>query len=451
MIKSLLPPAFQRLAFVCIVLIGGSGCGGGSVDVAPDGIIAEPDDEIAFLFEQTEVPTFNFVLEPDDLTFLNSDPAAEQYVEGAVEFDGIRYEQVGIRYKGSIGAFLGCVAGGTLFEPSGEKTCLKLSMKARFDFIDPDKRFFGVKRLQFHSMNNDPSMLKERLAYSMFRESGVAAPRAAHAKLNINGEFAGVFALIEQIDGRFARSRFEEGGKGNLYKETWPGVADEAALLASLKTNRDEDPSVNKMLDFGVALLDGLEGPIQAIETRLDLDYMMRYLAVDRTIANDDGALHFYCPPGFDGCFNHNFYWYEEVETERQWLIPWDTDFSFIINGPVALPVEWNDVDAVCEPITVGFLPSLPTACDPLLHGLATYTDEYRAALRAFLDGPFAEDKIIAKLDDWETQLAGPVTDANQIDSGHASAQRWSTGVEALRSSIDSLRSQAESVASGSQ
>ena len=31
-----------------------------------------------------------------------------------------------------------------------------------------------------------------------------------------------LFALVEEVDGRFARSRFSESGKGNVYKEVWP-------------------------------------------------------------------------------------------------------------------------------------------------------------------------------------------------------------------------------------
>jgi hypothetical protein len=47
---------------------------------------------------------------------------------------------------------------------------------------------------------------------------GIPAPRATHAKLLINGEYVGVFALIENIDVRFTRHNYDSG-EGNLYKE----------------------------------------------------------------------------------------------------------------------------------------------------------------------------------------------------------------------------------------
>ena len=56
-------------------------------------------------------------------------------------------------------------------------------------------------------MNLDTSLMRDRLGYLLFAEAGVAAPRSTHARVVINGEFVGLFALVEQIDGRFTRDR----------------------------------------------------------------------------------------------------------------------------------------------------------------------------------------------------------------------------------------------------
>ena len=42
--------------------------------------------------------------------------------------------------------------------------------------------------------------------------------RSVHARLVVNAKFYGLYALIEQIDGRFARYHFENGK--NLYKDS---------------------------------------------------------------------------------------------------------------------------------------------------------------------------------------------------------------------------------------
>jgi hypothetical protein len=58
------------------------------------------------------------------------------------------------------------------------------------------------------------------------------APRVVHVLLKINGKYAGLFAHVEQIDGRFTRNHFRDGS-GNLYKEVWPIDADGIAMEES--------------------------------------------------------------------------------------------------------------------------------------------------------------------------------------------------------------------------
>ena len=208
-------------------------------------IIAEPVDDASYLFAPDEIRTYELLLSKADLSFLNSAPAAEEYVEGKLVFEGKTISPVGIRYKGSIGAFGMCTGFG--WGPNGgRKTCPKLSMKVKINWEGSDARFYGLKKLQFHSMNTDDSLMREQLGYYAFRAMGVASPRTAHVRLLINGKFEGVFLLVEQIDGCFTRSRFSEGGKGNLYKEIWPVTTRERPYIISLRTNEDENPSVDR-------------------------------------------------------------------------------------------------------------------------------------------------------------------------------------------------------------
>ena len=98
-------------------------------------------------------------------------------------------------------------------------------------------------------MAADPSKLRERLGYSLFREMDIVAPRAVHARVYINGEYHGLFAAVEQVDGRFTANRFPNDGDGNLYKQLWP-TAQVTATAAedALKTN--DDPDTMNVSDF---------------------------------------------------------------------------------------------------------------------------------------------------------------------------------------------------------
>ena len=162
-----------------------------------------------YIFDQDKFHTFELNLPSASLAELDADPAAEEYVEGSLSFEGETLGKVGIRYKGSIGAFVNCLSGSNVFNPSGSKTCTKLSMKVKVNWENSDDTFFGLKKLQFHSQNNDQSQMRERLGYWLYREMGVAAPRSIHSRLVVNGQFMGVFALTEQIDGRFTRFNYD--------------------------------------------------------------------------------------------------------------------------------------------------------------------------------------------------------------------------------------------------
>jgi MYXO-CTERM domain-containing protein len=434
---------------------------------APERSVGEPDDEVAFLYDQAQLRTFELRLEEDDLAFLDANPAAEEYVPGTLIFDGTEYGPVGVRYKGSVGAFMGCTAGGNPFDPSGPKICPKINFKVSFNEYDPDGRFFGVKKLLFHAMNQDDSMMRERLGYWLFREMDVPAPRAVHVRVLVNGEYAGVFVNVEYIDGRFTRSHFDDG-EGNLFKEVWPTASDlqpevtEPWLLEHLRTNEDEDPSMEHMLAFSEAASheDGNERAA-AIQASMSVEHTMRFIAVDRTIRADDGPFHFYCPNfgEMDGsiCMNHNYYLYEEANADRLYLIPWDLDNAFVVvreNGMnpdtfTTVLDEWDDHDVQCEAIPgmITELPLLqmPPSCDPLIAGLGClFHKEYEAAVEELLDGPFHADTVEQRLAEWEAQIADAVDEAYVTDPEQLDPGRWQAGLADLQERNGILREQAE-------
>ena len=88
----------------------------------------QPSDSI---FNQDKLPILEINLPDGALAYINSDPAAEEYVEGSLTYNGETISPIGIRYKGSIGAFVGGVSGSDWTNPSGHKIATKLSMKFR--------------------------------------------------------------------------------------------------------------------------------------------------------------------------------------------------------------------------------------------------------------------------------------------------------------------------------
>jgi CotH kinase protein len=394
--------------------------------VVPEAVTAEPQDDARYVFDQSVLRTYNLSIAEEDLALIDMSPASEVYVNGVLEVDGETYGPLGVRYKGSVGGFLApCTVAGQPGARPGPKTG-KCSIKVDFDRVDPNARFHGLKKLNFHSMNRDKSMLRDRLGYAMFRESGIAAPRTAHARLFINGKLEGLYVVVEQIDGRFTHSRFTDGGDGNLYKEVWPVSDDPKPYLAALETNDTGNASVDKMLRFAQAVDLGADASFQWLEPK----YLFDYIAVDRVIINDDGAFHWYCSR------NHNFYWYEGERADRFWLIPWDLDSSFQNGTFVHIDAPWNEPAAACS-CRGGT--QRAAICDPLTSQWARRNEDYERAVDAFIAGPFAARNVDAKLAAWGAQIELAVQEASGVQ-GAPTYGEWQQAYATLQSIIASTR-----------
>ena len=101
---------------------------------------------------------------------------------------------------------------------SGNRTLRapKRSWKARFD--GPGDALGGQATLNLKAMYNDPSQMREALAWRYLAAAGIPAARHTYAKLTINGGYRGLFSLIEQVDKRFLKDHYGKNDKGNLYK-----------------------------------------------------------------------------------------------------------------------------------------------------------------------------------------------------------------------------------------
>ena len=404
--------------------------------------------ESDYVFDQENLRTYDLYIPETSFSQLNEDPAAEEYVEGMLVFEGDTISPVGIRYKGSVGAFVGCVSGSDWFDPSGFKTCTKLSMKVKINWEGREERFFGLNKLQFHSMNNDPSQLHERLAYWIYREMGVKAPRSVHARLRINGQYNGLYAFTEQIDGRFVKENFDDR-VGNLYKEIWPLNMNgqpfpELVYLNALKTNEDENPSAALMLDFGNSIAAASPSEEQSIlEQFMDVEDLMTQVAVDRTIRHDDGPFHWYC--FFGGCASHNFYWYEEPTTQKLYLIPWDMDNAFEnilspANGITPIADAWGEISNNCLPFQYLDAYQWSACCDKLTRIWSDYDELFQAKKDDLINGPLEESNTEAVLQAWIDQIEASTLEADAQFEDAISLAQWQAAILKLREQLEYAR-----------
>ncbi|MBN2527733.1 MAG: CotH kinase family protein [Deltaproteobacteria bacterium] len=401
------------------------------------------DKQNQTVFSQDQMLAYHVTIAADDLADMEENGNDEAYREASLHVvgEGVdeMFDKVGFRYKGAW-SLHHCWDdfGGVR---SYNRECARISTKIKFDKYDKDARFLGLKRLNLHAMMGDGSKLRDRLAYSLFNDFGVTTSRTAHAKLYINNVYSGLVIAVEPIDGRFTHFRFPQGGDGNLYKEIWPSKnVDEDWALAQLKTNEkpEDDPNVSDFLAFKDAIAHStVETFEDEMASQINMEEILRYIAMDRAIRNWDGIMGFYSSET-----SHNFYWYHDDGPENLFhLIPWDLDntmqeFDLYMDPQGwcdAEPVpDWNETPLNCDARFTCISEEArmtPPRCDHFIDMLArTQWDAFVRIGNDLLGDVFTVLAMDDKITTWAAQIRAAVDEDPLLN-----VDEWDADVEQLR------------------
>ena len=216
---------------------------------------------------------------------------------------------VGLRLKGRAS-----------FHPIDKKPALKI----RFDKYIKSQSFLGLRRLTLNNMDQDPSMVRERLSFHVLRRAGLPAPLCNSARVVLNGSYYGLYANVQTIDRVFVETHFSPA-RGNLYDVSRDhyGIDLEPKFRSffALRTNR----ALNRTADLD-ALLEAVGRPtkdlVHDVASIVDLDEWLAVGAVQAVIADSDG----YFATG------NNYELYHDVGRGRFVLLPWGCDQTFGIS-----------------------------------------------------------------------------------------------------------------------
>jgi spore coat protein CotH len=235
---------------------------------------------------------------------------SETYMKCNVTIDGSLYPDAGVRFKGN-----------SSYNGPGQKKPFKLDLE---EFVD-GQTHDGLKQLSLNNGFKDPSFLREKLALDFMNQHGIAAPRCTFSRLYLNGQFWGLYSVVEDVGKTFLKQRFGNKG-GNLFKGdphgslTWKGDQ-QANYLGDyeLKTNE----TANDWSDL-IALLDALNNASDAdlpgeLGAVFNLEGWYGYWAVHNMFVNLDS----YVGSG------HNYYIYHNEDTGRFEFIAWDENEAF--------------------------------------------------------------------------------------------------------------------------
>ena len=186
-----------------------------------------------------------------------------------------------------------------------------------------------LTKLNFHNNVDDPGWMNEVLAYRLFRDAGVPAPRTSYARLyvTITGaseyQYWGLYSIVEDVDSNFTQDRF--GSKdGALLKPVTPSLfrymGDDWAYPSYDPKEDLSDAQRKRVIDFCKLVSNAPDDQFAAqVGDYLDLDAFARYLSVTVGLADLDSILD----------MGKNFYVWLSPKTQKFYFVPWDQDHSF--------------------------------------------------------------------------------------------------------------------------
>ena len=309
-----------------------------------------------------------------------------QYGRGTVTIADQVLENVGIRFKGN-GSFLV----GRMVD--------KFSFKIDFNEYDEDLEYLGLTKINLNSNVTDDSMLREALSYELFRDAGLVASRVAWARVSltvpgqIDNKDLGIYSIVEQVDKRFLRHRYGTGagmllkpstfGTFRYFQDDWPEY--EKAYFPKTKVTPAQK---QRLMEFArlVWIADDAEFS-QAVETYLDMEQFLRFLAVNVLLSNLDSFL--------TGKQNH--YVYLNPQSNKFQIMTWDMDSSF--GGlPLVGTADTRIHQSIDHPQTDNKLIERVLAID-------TYLERYRDNIRSYARTDLAPQKILSLIDETSASL----------------------------------------------
>ncbi len=211
----------------------------------------------------------------------------------------------------------------------GSRSSVKPGLQVQFDRFT-DHPFLGLRSIVLRNNTQDPSMLRERIAMTFMNLMGMPAPRQAHTRLYVNGEYAGLYSIVEAVDPAFLQRVFGQNN-GYLYKHEWTfgwsfeylGADPNAYSPDPFEPeNHETDPDPSP-LELMVRAINLTSDPYfqKEVSPYIDLNKFMTYIAVENFIAEQDGLI------GDFGVANIYLYRFENSTLSQ--FIPWDKSNSF--------------------------------------------------------------------------------------------------------------------------
>jgi spore coat protein CotH len=271
------------------------------------------------LFDQSVVHELRLFINSRDLAELRQHYDRNTDYPAELQWGTLHVPNVGVRSRGL-----------------GSRSATKLGLRIDFTRYATGRRFLGLKSLVLKNLWQDPSMVREALAMAMFARMGQPAPRESFGRLYINGEYEGLYAIVEDVDDVFL-ARTLGSGSGYLFEFHLLTPFHAEYLGDNLSAYKPRFEPRTHELESDTTLYAPIADLFRAVnaaedtvwradvERHLDLAQFVTHVAIESFLAENDGIL------GHAGM--NNFYMHRENTAMPYRLLAWDKDNTFLYAG----------------------------------------------------------------------------------------------------------------------
>jgi len=270
-------------------------------------------DPAGDIFDDSKVHEVALAMSDADWQSILNDSDGDNWRHATFTLDGVVVDDVGVRPSGESSRFAG--------NP-------KMSMRVKFDAFPGAGKFGGFKEINLKGMYGDQSMMRDRLAYTVWR-AVMPAPHEVSTHVVVNGDSRGLFDIVEVWDDVAIKKHFTEP-LGPLYRIRGILGTDPYAYLGpdpAKYTPLPWEEHINHPMPGDEVLppfLQGVASPT-TLPTVADVPDLMAFLAADIITMDTDGI------NGGSGVQDH--YQYYDPATGKFFILPWDPDNTFGSNG----------------------------------------------------------------------------------------------------------------------
>ncbi|KOY12983.1 CotH kinase family protein [Paenibacillus xylanivorans] len=264
------------------------------------------------LFQTDNVIDVNVTIDDADWKSMLESPLDKDYKKVSVEVDGNKLDNVGFSTKGNL----------TLKSVASMDDSDRYSFRLKFDKYDKTQTLLGLDKMVLNNNYADPSYMREVLHYEALRSIGMDVPMTNYVNLYVNGELVGFYTGVEAVDDSYLERNYGEDYEDGVLYDT-----DEKSYLqysegsdySTITEDLGTDENKTKLKNFIKTLNDMPEGEKGDIESVLDVDSALKYIAGNMVFGNYDS---------YNGDKGHNYMLYGDADGKFT-VVPWDFNMSF--------------------------------------------------------------------------------------------------------------------------